>query len=411
MSGTQREWHDTVAARISGYLARRRELEANDQYHLLTPIDGPTNHRVRSRGRDLVMLGSYSYLGLIGHPRIDAAARAAVDEWGTGAGGVRLLTGHTTLHERLEARLARFAGREDAVLYSSGYVTNVAVLSALAGPGDLVLMDKLDHASIVDGALLCGARWRTWRHGDLGHLERLLRESRGRYGAILVVADSVFSMDGDLLDLPRAAALCREHGARLVVDEAHSIGAVGRAGHGIEEHFGMEGAIDVKIGTLSKAIPSVGGYVAGDAGLVGYLRHYSRPFIFSAALPPPQAAAALEALDVIEAEPWRVRRAHENAERLRRGLAAQGWDTGRSTTCVIPVLVGDDAKAFDLARELFARGLFVCPIGHPAVPKGQARLRLTVMATHTPEELDFALEAIGEAGAALGLLRREAAGA
>ncbi len=167
----------------------------------------------------------------------------------------------------------------------------------------------------------------------------------------------------------------------------------------------------VEVGTLSKAIPSVGGYVAGDAGLVGYLRHYSRPFIFSAALPPPQAAAALEALDVIEAEPWRVRRAHENAERLRRGLQAQGWDTGGSTTCVIPVLVGDDAKAFDLARELFARGLFVCPIGHPAVPKGQARLRLTVMATHTAEELDFALEAIGEAGAALGLLRREAAGA
>jgi glycine C-acetyltransferase len=411
MSSQRQAWQDSVAARISGYEERLRGLKARDQYHLLEPITGPTNHRVTVRGRELVMLGSYSYLGLIGHPRIDAAATAAVAEWGTGAGGVRLLTGNTGLHERLEARLARFAGREDAVLYASGYVTNVAILSALAGPGDLVLMDKLDHASIVDGALLSGARWKTWRHGDMGHLERQLREARGKYGAILVVADSIFSMDGDVLDLPRAAALCREHGARLVVDEAHSIGALGATGHGIEEHFGLPGVIDIKVGTLSKAIPSVGGYVAGDAGLVGYLRHYSRPFIFSAALPPPQAAAALEALDVIEAEPWRVQRAFANADRFRRGLAAQGWDTGASTTCVIPLLVGDDGKAFDLARELFDRGLFVCPIGHPAVPKGQARLRLTVMATHTDEELDFALAAIEEAGRALGLLRKEAVGA
>jgi len=287
-----------VAARISGYEERLRGLTARDQYHLLEPITGPTNHRVTVRGRELIMLGSYSYLGLIGHPRIDAAATAAVAEWGTGAGGVRLLTGNTGLHERLEARLARFAGREDAVLYASGYVTNVAILSALAGPGDLVLMDMLDHASIVDGALLSGARWKTWRHGDMGHLERQLREAQGKYGTILVVADSTFSMDGDVLDLPRAAALCREHGARLVVDEAHSIGAL-----------------------------------------------------------------------------------------------------------------GDDGKAFDLARELFDRGLFVCPIGHPAVPKGQARLRLTVMATHTDGELDFALAAIEEAGRALGLLQREAVGA
>jgi len=408
MGSQQREWHDTVAARISGFQERVRGLKAADRYHFLETITGPTNHRVQCRDRQLVMLGSYSYLGLIGHPRIDAAARAAIDECGTGAGGVRLLTGNMDLHERLERRLARFAGREDAVLYSSGYVTNVAVLSALAGAGDLVLMDKLDHASIVDGCLLSGARWKTFRHDDMAHLERLLRAARNRYGAILVVADGIFSMDGDVFDLPRAAALCAEHGARLVVDEAHSIGALGATGHGIEEHFGMPGAIDVKVGTLSKAIPSVGGYVAGDAGLVGYLRHFSRPFIFSAALPPPQAAAALEALDVIEAEPWRVRRAFANADRFRRGLQRMGWDTGLSTTCVIPVLVGDEGAAGDLTRELFARGLFVCPIVHPAVPRGQARLRTTVMATHTDEDLDLALAAFEEAGRALGLLRREA---
>jgi 8-amino-7-oxononanoate synthase len=409
MEGTREPLQDTVAARIAGYVERRRTLEEADRYWLLKTIDGPTNHRVSCGGRELVMLGSYSYLGLIGHPRIDAAAKEAIDRYGSGAGGVRLLTGTIDLHERLERRLAAYAGRADAVLYSSGYVANVAILTALAGPGDLVVLDKLDHASIVDGCLLSGARWRTYRHNDMAHLDKLLRAERGKHGAVLVVADSIFSMDGDLLDLPRAWALCREHGARLVVDEAHSVGALGATGRGIEEHFDMPGAIDVKMGTLSKAIPSVGGYVAGDEELVGYLRHYSRPFIFSAALPPAQAAAALAALDVIAEEPWRVRRALANAERFRSGLRRMGYDTGRSSTCVIPVLVGDEQVAFDLTRELFARGLFVCPIAHPAVPRGQARLRTTVMATHTDADLDLALAAFEEAGRGLGLLRHQAA--
>lgn len=396
--------HDTVAARISGQQARVRQLKAADRYFYLQEISGPTNRTVQCGGREMVMLASYSYLGLIGHPRIDAAACQAVARYGTGAGGVRLLTGNLDLHGQLEARLARFAGREDAALYSSGYLTNVAVLTALAGPGDLVVLDKLAHASIVDGCLLSGARWKTCRHNDMEHLDSVLRGAAPGAGSVLVVADSVFSMDGDVLDLPRAREICDRHGARLVVDEAHSIGALGATGHGIEEHFGMAGAIDVKIGTLSKAIPSVGGYVAGPRDLVEYLRHYSRPFIFSAALPPAQAAAALEAIEVIEDEPERVRRVQRNAETLRRGLRRLGFDTGGSTTCVIPVLVGEEGRTMDLTRALFERDVFVCPIVHPAVPRNASRLRTTVMATHTDDDLERVLLAFAEAGRLTGVI-------
>ena len=211
-----------------------------------------------------------------------------------------------------------FASRDDACVYSSGYVTNVAIITGLTGPGDLVLMDKLDHASIVDGALLSGAKWRTYRHNDMAHLEKLLAEAQGEYGTILVVADSVFSMDGDIMDLPTTKALCERYGARLMVDEAHSIGSLGATGHGIEEHFDMVGSIDLKMGTLSKSIPSIGGYLAADGDVVDYLRHFSRPFIFSAALPPAPTAAALEAFDVIEDEPWRVAELHRIQDALHR---------------------------------------------------------------------------------------------
>jgi 7-keto-8-aminopelargonate synthetase-like enzyme len=269
---------DGITARLAAFVERRSAMKSADRYFYLQPTTGVTNHRVTmADGRDMVMLASYSYLGLIGHPRITAAAAAALETYGSGAGGVRLLTGTTDLHERLEARIAAFAGRADACVYSSGYVTNVAIVTALMGPGDLVLMDKLDHASIVDGALLSGAKWKTYRHNDMDHLEKLLSESEGGHGTVLVVADSVFSMDGDVMDLPGTRALCDRYGARLMVDEAHSIGALGATGHGVEEHFGMYGSIDVKMGTLSKSIPSVGGYCAGEETLIDYLRHYSRP--------------------------------------------------------------------------------------------------------------------------------------
>ncbi len=396
---------DGIDVLVDEFVGRREALKNSDRYFYLQPTVGRTNHTVLMKdGREMVQMASYSYLGLIGHPRIEEAAHAAIEEYGTGAGGVRLLTGTTDLHERLEARIASFAGREDACVYSSGYVTNIAIITALTGPGDLVLMDKLDHASIVDGCLLSGAKWHTYRHNDMDHLEKLLAKAAGEYGTILVVADSVFSMDGDVLDLPRAKSLCVQYGARLMVDEAHSVGSLGTTGHGIEEHFDMAGAIDLKMGTLSKSIPSVGGYLAAGHDLVDYQRHMSRPFIFSAALPPAQSAAALAAFDVIEEEPWRVRRLHEIQRAYTEGLKAQGWDTMASTTCVVPVLVGDEAKTMDLTRMLFDRGVFVCPIVHPAVPRGMDRLRTCLMATHTDDDIAQALSAFAEAGTSLGLI-------
>lgn len=396
---------DGITDRLEMYRERRGALEAADRYFYLQAISGPTNHRVTlADGRDMVMLASYSYLGLIGHPRINAAAQKAIDEYGTGAGGVRLLTGTMDLHERLEARIAEFCKREDACVYSSGYVTNMAIITGLTGPGDLILMDKLDHASIVDGALLSGAKWKTYRHNDMAHLEKVLADAAGQYNTILVIADSVFSMDGDVMDLPTTRRLCDRYGARLMVDEAHSIGSLGATGHGIEEHFDMIGSIDLKMGTLSKSIPSVGGYLAGDRDVVDYQRHFSRPFIFSAALPPAQTAAALEAFNVIEEEPWRVAKLHEVERSYTEGLKAQGWDTLDGCTCVVPVFVGDEGKTMDLTRMLFDRGVFVCPIVHPAVPRGTERLRTCLMATHTEEDIAQVLGAFEEAGKELGLI-------
>jgi 8-amino-7-oxononanoate synthase len=396
---------DGIDARLAMYRERGAAMKGANRYFYLQPTTGPVNHTVKmADGREMIMLASYSYLGLIGHPRIDAAAMAAVEKYGSGAGGVRLLTGTSDLHERLEARIARFTKREDACVYSSGYVTNVAIITGLTGPGDLVIMDKLDHASIVDGCLLSGAKWKTYRHNDMAHLEKLLIDARGEYATVLVVADSVFSMDGDVMDLPAVSALCRRHGARLMVDEAHSIGALGASGHGIEEHFDMYGSIDVKMGTLSKSIPSVGGYCAGERDMVDYLRHFSRPFIFSAALPPASTAAALEAFDVIEDEPWRVTQLHRQQARYADGLKAQGWNTLDSTTCVVPVFIGDETETMDLTRMLFDRGVFVCPIVHPAVPRGTDRLRTCLMATHTDSDIDRALAAFEESGRALGLI-------
>jgi 8-amino-7-oxononanoate synthase len=396
---------DGIDARLAEFRVRRSTMKGADRYFYLQPTVGPVNHRVTmADGREMVMLASYSYLGLIGHPRIDAAAQRAIAGYGTGAGGVRLLTGTSDLHVALESRIAEFTHRDDACVYSSGYVTNVAIVTGLTGPGDLILMDKLDHASIVDGALLSGAKWRTYRHNDMDHLEKLLASAEGEYNTVLVVADSVFSMDGDIMDLPATKALCERYGARLMVDEAHSIGSLGATGHGIEEHFGMVGSIDLKMGTLSKSIPSIGGYLAADGDVVDYLRHYSRPFIFSAALPPASTAAALEAFNVIDDEPWRVAELHRIQDLYTSGLKSQGWNTMDSTTCVVPVLVEDEGLTMDLTRMLFDRGVFVCPIVHPAVPRGSDRLRTCLMATHTEEDIELVLAAFFEAGKELGLI-------
>ncbi|MCA9956963.1 MAG: aminotransferase class I/II-fold pyridoxal phosphate-dependent enzyme, partial [Anaerolineales bacterium] len=308
---------------------------------------------------EMIMLGSYSYLGLIGHPDINAAAKAAVDHYGTGTHGVRLLAGSLKLHNELEERIAKFKQTEAAITFSSGYVTNLATISSLLRKGDTVICDKLNHASIVDGCLLAMAKFTRFRHNDMDHLEKRLQEA-GDSGRKLVIADSVFSMDGDIINLPEMVRLCRKYDAYLMIDEAHSIGVLGETGHGIEEHFDMPpDSIDIKMGTLSKAIPSAGGYVAGNKELIQFLKHEARAFIFSAAIPPASAGAAKAAFDVIEAEPWRVKKLQENYAHFAGRLREAGFDLLYTETAIVPVVGVTTERTATLAKYCQDRGIFV----------------------------------------------------
>ena len=390
--------------RIRFWNNRVETLSAADLYFYNQPVDELLGGvRVQVRGREMLMFASYSYLGLIGHPKINAAAKAAVDEYGTGTHGVRLLAGTLQLHRDLEATIARFKGTADAVTFSSGYVTNLTAISTLVGRHDVVICDKLNHASILDGCLLSGAELLRFRHNDMAELERCLQRADAN-AMKLVVVDAVFSMDGDIIDLPRTVELCRKYGAILMVDEAHSVGVLGAHGHGIEEHFGLGNVIDLKMGTLSKTIPSVGGYLAGRRDLMQMFRHASRAFIFSAALPPAQAAAAKAAFEVIDEEPERVEQLRQNAAQFITGLKAAGFDTMRTETAIVPVLCGTDERAFTMVQHCQHDDIFVLPVVSPAVPEGLARLRATVTAAHTPAEIDRALEVFERAGKRAGII-------
>ncbi|HLB64379.1 MAG TPA: aminotransferase class I/II-fold pyridoxal phosphate-dependent enzyme, partial [Anaerolineales bacterium] len=359
--------------------------------------------RVLVSGREMAMFASYGYLGLLGHPRINAAAREAIDRFGTGTHGVRMLAGSLTLHRELEENIAEFKGTQDAITYSSGYATNLTVVSTLVGRRDYVFGDKLNHASIVDGCLLSGARFVRFRHNDPDDLESRLASAPAE-AARLVVADAVFSMDGDIINLPRMVDVCRRHHAWLMIDEAHALGVLGATGRGIEEHFNLAGAIDIKMGTLSKTIPSVGGYIAGSSELVEFLRHQSRAYLFSAALPPAQTAAALEAFRVIREEPWRLDLLRRNTSLFLTGLKSRGLNTMLSETAIVPVLCGSDERAFQITREAHHEDVFVLPVVSPAVPEGMARLRATVTAAHDPAEIQNAVDVLERAARKVGVL-------
>lgn len=375
-----------------------------DLYFYLEEVEKILPHgRVRVAGHgEMIMLGSYSYLGLIGHPAIDRAAKEAVDQFGTGTHGVRLLAGTLTVHNELEERLAQFKQADDAITFSSGYVANLATISAVLRRGDVVLCDKLNHASIVDGCLLSQAVFRRFRHNDMEHLEKRLRETQDAE-RVLVIVDAVFSMDGDIINLPEVSRLCREYGAYLMVDEAHSIGVLGKTGHGIEEHFGLPAdAVDIKMGTLSKTIPSAGGYIAGNGDLIKFLKHEARGFVFSAALPPASAAAACAALDVIESEPERVETLQRNYNHFRSALQAAGFDLLNTETAILPVMCYDIERAVQLAHYCQERGIFVQAVVAPVVPDGQSRLRATVSASHRIEDLDYCVETLAAGAQEIG---------
>jgi len=398
--------NDAIQQRIQAMCERVNTYKQHDLYFYNQPVSELRGGaRVLVDGREMGMYASYSYLGLVGHPRINAAAKAAIDRFGTGTHGVRTLAGSLTLHQELEERIAEFKGVEAAITYSSGYVTNLTVVSTLVGRGDYVICDKLNHASIVDGCMMSGAKFIRFRHNDMESLEQRLQQASGDGDAAkLVVADSVFSMDGDIVNFPKLVALCRKYNAWLMIDEAHSVGVLGKTGRGIEEHFDMPGTIDIKMGTLSKTIPSVGGYVAGRREMIDYLRHASRAYIFSAALPPAQAAAAKAAFEVILDEPWRVEKLNANTKQFIGGLRRRGFDTMLTETAIVPVLCGSDEQAFSMTADAQHHDIFVLPVVSPAVPPGSARLRATITAAHDPAEIEHAMDVIEAAGKKIGLI-------
>ena len=389
---------DTITRRMNAILERLQFLREADLYFYNQPItELRGGSHVMVKGREMGMFASYSYLGLVGHPRINQAAKEAIDRYGTGTHGVRTLAGSLDLHQELEETIAAFKQTESAVTYTSGYVTNLTVVSTLVGRGDYVISDKLNHASIVDGCLMSGAKFLRFQHNDMEALEERLQSIKDG-SAKLVISDAVFSMDGDAIDFPRMVDLCRKYSAWLMIDEAHSIGVLGKTGRGIEEHFDMPGTIDIKMGTLSKTIPSVGGYIAGKKELIEYLRHASRAYIFSAALPPAQAAAANEAFKVILDEPWRVEKLRANAQQFISGLQNRGFDTLQTSTAIVPILCGDDNSAFAMTQAVQRQDIFVLPVVSPAVPPGLARLRATVTAAHEPGQIEHAMNIIQAAG-------------
>ena len=393
-----------IQSRISAMHQRVQGLRDADMYFYNMPVSElKGSSEVVISGRTMLMLASYGYLGLLGHPRINKAANDAIDKYGSGTHGVRVLAGTLDIHLELEQTIADFKNSEDAVTFSSGYVTKLAAISTIVGRRDIVLCDKYNHASIVDGCLLSGAELKRFRHNDMDHLEDLLKRYSDR-STKLVIADAVFSMDGDIIDLPAVVELCRKYGAWLMMDEAHSVGVLGKTGRGIEEHFGMQDCVDVKMGTLSKTIPSIGGYIAGSSGLVNLLKHAARGFVFSAAIPPAQAAAAKAAFEVIIDEPDRVEKVQRNARIFIDGLQEIGFDTMSSETAIVPVLCGTDEKAYELVRLCQNQDIFVLPVVSPAVPEGLSRLRATVTAGHSKTQIEHALSVLEIAGKQAGLI-------
>ncbi len=378
---------------------RLEELRDRGLYRRLRLVSGPQGPRVLLGGRPVLLLCSNNYLGLAEHPRVRGAAAEAAMRWGAGAGASRLISGTMEPHRRLESKLAEFKGYEAALLFGSGYLANTGAIAALAGRGEVVFSDELNHASIVDGCRLSRAETFVYRHGDLEHLAWGLREAGGR--ASLIVTDGVFSMDGDLAPLPELLELARRHRCRLMVDEAHATGAVGPGGRGSVAGAGLSGEVDLVVGTLGKALGSYGAYVCAGAETVDYLVNAARPFVFSTAPPPPSVAAAAAALELVSSH--RVERLQANAERFRAALAAEGLDAGASQTQIVPLEVGDAGTTMDLCERVLERGVFAQGIRPPTVPEGSSRLRFTVMASHRVGELERAAKLVGGAARELGL--------
>jgi 8-amino-7-oxononanoate synthase len=374
-----------------------KQAEAIGIYPYFIPIESQAGPEVVIGGRRILMFGSNNYLGLTQHPYVREAAIKAIEKYGTSCTGSRLLNGTLDLHHELEYRLARFVGKEAALVFTTGFQVNLGTISALVGRNDVVLADRANHASIVDGCRLAFGKTFKYAHNDMTELEELLAAHAGKAG-ILIVVDGVFSMEGDLANLPEIVRLKKKYGARLMVDDAHGIGVMGPRGRGTAEHFGLLDEVDLIMGTFSKSFASTGGFIAGDADVIYYIKHNARSFLFSASIPPASAAAALAALDIIEREPERLCQLWANAHRMKSQLDAMGFNTGRSQSPIIPIIIGEEVRLGFFWRRLFDNGVFVNAAVPPAVEPGHALLRTSCMATHEPRHVDQALEAIYRVG-------------
>ncbi len=370
---------------------RAKIAKALGYYPYFIPLEETEGTEVVTKGQRLIMIGSNNYLGLTTHPKVREAAIEAIRRYGPSCTGSRLLNGTLTLHEELEARLAEFLHKEAALVFSTGFQTNLGTISALVGKDDVVITDREDHASIVDGCRLSFGQMKRFPHNDMRGLERVLA-SCDSDGGKLVVVDGVFSMGGDIAPLPAIVDLCKKYDARLMVDDAHSLGVLGEGGRGTASHFGLEDDVDLIMGTFSKSFASLGGVIAGDEPVVHYIQHMGRAMIFSASMSPPSTAAVLAALEVMQEEPERLARLWHNTEKMNKGFKELGFDTGDSETPIIPIVIGDEGDTFTMWKALFEAGVFVNVAIPPAVPPGKALLRTSYMATHTDEQLDRVLE-------------------
>jgi 8-amino-7-oxononanoate synthase len=382
---------------------KAHELQAVGLYPYFRPISHSEDTVVVIEGKERIMMGSNNYLGLTHHPEVLAAAKHALERYGSGCTGSRLLNGTLDLHEQLERELAQFFGKESCLVFSTGYQANLGLISGLVGRGDVVFLDKLDHASIVDGAKLSYGETVRFNHGDLAALERKAQQVPAGTG-VMIIVDGVYSMEGDIADVPNLLKIAQKYGAALALDDAHAVGVLGPKGDGTAAHFGVADEVDIIVGTFSKSLASIGGFAAGSESVIHFLKHNSRPLIFTAALPPANTAGVLAALAILQREPERRECLWNNTRRLQHGLRSLGFEIGPTRTPIVPVLIGPLEKTFLFWRQLFEAGVFTNPVVPPAVPPSQCRLRTSLMATHTAQQIDHALEVFARLGKELGVI-------
>jgi 8-amino-7-oxononanoate synthase len=377
-------------------------LKTSGYYFFFRKLESPQDAEVVVNGKRVIMIGSNNYLGLTNHPRVKEAAIKAIEKFGSGCAGSRFLNGNLEIHEELEAKLARFFRKEAALVFATGYQTNLGTISALLGRNDVAIIDQYDHASIIDGCRLSFGQVKKYRHNDMKDLERVLETTKDK--GKLIIVDGIFSMEGDIADLPYIVRLAKAYGARVMVDDAHGIGVLGAGGRGTAEHFGVEDQVDLIMGTYSKSLAAIGGFVAGSKVVIDFIKHVGRSMIFSASLPPSLVASVSTALDIIEEQPQLRTQLWKNTHKMLKSYKELGYDTGTSETPIIPIIIKDSMKTYEMCKLLFENGVFVNPVVSPAVPPGRELLRTSYMATHTEEQLDKVLGAFEKAGKQLGLI-------